>query len=823
MENGIKESAPPCDRQSRGRNCQARDIMGNTQKLVAAFLAFVPIALAAESRDFTPYVNPFLGTEGPTPGSAYQGGNVFPGATLPFGAVKVGIDTTRWDTRYQANAGYTPEGNVTAITMLHVSGTGGAPTYGLIPQMPLTSIEGVNMLDNLTYMQERVGHDVAEVGYYRTELKNGIIVEISASQHAGIMKYDFPADEDRNVLVDISHYLPTRGKETQWYSNGKLERNPDGSRYSGYGVYREGWALGGDFKVYFCGKFNDAPSNVQLFSGAYTDPYWPNTTNVKPTFTKNEWIKGGVDGYQYANRIGALFNFPSNVSSLTSKVGVSWVSVDKACQYIDDEIPHWDLNTTVSQAKDKWNEEVLSKIDVDTKNKTQLEMFYTGLYHAHLMPSNRTGDNPNWISDEPYYDDYYTLWDTFRCTHALVSLILPSRQIDMIRSMIDIWRHERFMPEGRSHNHNGRVQGGSNSDNILADAYVKKLDTDNLVNWTDGYAAMRTNAELQPYNNFDFNDPTGSTKEGRSALDDWKKYGYVSTNYGRSVSKTAEYSLNDFAVSQVAKGEAPDEATNGWQHIWKKDAESYNFTGFLAPLQPNGTVLDGYDPLACGDCNWESISYEGTPWEYSFTAPHDMVTLIKLMGGPKLFEKRLDTSFVPGLGTQEQGNNGIGSMIYNPGNEPSFMTPFLYNFVRGRQWKSVMRSKAIVDEYYHSGASGIPGNDDAGSMSSWLVWSMLGLYPVVTQPVYLILSPRFENISIKLGQAGGTLRITAQGLSDGPYIQSLRVNGKAWNKSWVSHSDLVREDGKESLLEFTMGAKAVEWDSGELPPSPGTL
>ncbi|KAJ3544751.1 hypothetical protein NM208_g2884 [Fusarium decemcellulare] len=803
--------------------------MKRPREIAAGLVALAQLALGAEGKDFTSHVNPFLGTEGPTPGSAYQGGNVFPGATLPFGAVKVGIDTTRWDTRYQANAGYTPEGNVTAITMLHVSGTGGAPTYGLIPQMPLTSIEGVNVLDNLTYMQERVSHDVAEVGYYRTNLKNGIVAEMSASQHVGIMRYKFPENEDRNVLIDISHYLPTRGKESQWYSNGKMERSPDGTWYSGYGIYREGWALGGDFKIYFCGRFDAVPSEVQLFSGLYTDPYWPNTTNVKPVFTNNEWVKGGVDGYQYAERVGGLFSFPSNVSSLTSKVGVSWVSVDKACSFIDDEIPHWDLNKTVTEAKGKWNSEVLSKIDVQTKNKTQLEMFYTGLYHAHLMPSNRTGENPHWISDEPYYDDYYTLWDTFRCTHALISLILPTRQIDMIRSMIDIWRHERFMPEGRSHNHNGRVQGGSNSDNILADAYVKNLDQDNHVNWTDGYAAMRTNAELQPYNNFDFNDPTGSTKEGRGALDDWKKYGYVSTNYGRSVSKTAEYSLNDFAVSQVAKDEAPAEAkkylkrSGGWQNIWLKDAESHNFTGFLAPLQPNGTLLEPYDPLACGDCNWESISYEGTPWEYSFTVPHDMVTLIKFMGGPEDFEKRLDTSFVPGLGAQEQGNNGIGSMIYNPGNEPSFMTPFLYNYVQGRQWKSVMRSKAILDEYYHTRASGIPGNDDAGSMSSWLVWNMLGLYPVVTQPVYLILSPRFEDISVRLGENGGLLRITAKGLADGPYVQSLKVNGKRWDKSWVSHDDLMGKDGNGGRLEFVMGRKPKEWDSGELPPSPGTL
>ncbi|PNH26422.1 hypothetical protein BJF96_g10285 [Verticillium dahliae] len=379
--------------------------------------------------------------------------------------------------------------------------------------------------------------------------------------HSGIMKYSFPSSGNQHIIVDLSHYLPTRGKESQWYSNGRIELSDDGSWYTGYGVYREGWALGGDFKVYFCGHFDTAPTNVELFSGMYTDPYWPNATDVQPSFANNgNAIWGGTDGYQYADRVGALFTFSTNSSTVTSKVGISWISSDKACQFLNDEIPHWDLHVTVAEARDHWNNEVLSKIDANTQNQTLLEMFYTGLYHAHLMPSDRTGENPNWVSDEPYYDDYYTLWDTFRCTHALISLILPRRQIDMIRSMIDIWRHERFMPEGRSHNHNGRVQGGSNSDNILADAYVKNLDAHQLINWTDGYAAMRTNAELQPYNNFDFNDPTGSTKEGRGALDDWKKYGYVSVNYGRSVSKTVEYSLNDFAVSQVALGEAPEEA-----------------------------------------------------------------------------------------------------------------------------------------------------------------------------------------------------------------------------------------------------------------------
>lgn len=400
-----------------------------------SFAGLAVLCPGSYAKDFTEHVNPFLGTEGPTPGSAYQGGNVFPGATLPFGAVKVGIDTTRWDTNYQANAGYTPEGNVTGITMLHVSGTGGAPTYGLIPQMPLASLEGVNLLDNLTYMQPRTEHDLAEVGYYKTSLESGVVAEMSASMHAGIMRYQFPASGGRHILVDLSHYLPTRGKESQWYSNGRLEYSDNGSYYTGYGVYREGWALGGDFKVYFCGQFDTAPSNVELFSGVYTDPYWPNTTDVKPIFANNsDSVWGGTNGYQYADRVGALFSFPSNSSTLTSKVGISWISSDKACQFVNDEIPHWDLNTTVTEAKHRWSSDVLSKIDVQTDNQTQLEMFYTGLYHGHLMPSDRTGENPNWVSEEPYYDDYYTLWDTFRCTHALVSLILPDRQVDMSKS-----------------------------------------------------------------------------------------------------------------------------------------------------------------------------------------------------------------------------------------------------------------------------------------------------------------------------------------------------------------------------------------------------
>lgn len=201
-----------------------------------------------------------------------------------------------------------------------------------------------------------------------------------------------------------------------------------------------------------------------------------------------------------------------------------------------------------------------------------------------------------------------------------------------------------------------------------------------------------------------------------------------------------------------------------------------------------------------------------------------MSTLISYMGGSNTTEARLDAMFIPGLQSSGVGSgNGIGSAIFNPANEPSFGTPFLYNYLGRRQWKSVLRSRDIVDQYYSNARDGVPGNSDAGALESWMVWNLLGFYPVVTQPVYLLLSPRFSDLSISVG-GNKTLRITAEGLEDGPFIQRVRVNGVDWDRSWVSHVDLVEgAEGDGGLIEFVLGSKKVEWDTGELPPSPGHL
>jgi putative alpha-1,2-mannosidase len=217
--------------------------------------------------------------------------------------------------------------------------------------------------------------------------------------------------------------------------------------------------LGPDAPVYFCAEFDTKPEEVKFFSGQYTDPYWPNSTYFRPpNFTNATSISGGQTYYSYARRIGGLFSFPSNTTILKSRVGVSFVSTEKACQYIASELPTWDLEPIIDTAKIEWNNEVLSKVTTtDKRNSTLLEMLYSGLYKMHLMPSDRTGDNPNWDTNEPTYDDFYTLWDTFRCLNSYLVLTAPRRAADIVRSLIDVWRNEIFMPDARSGNYNGRV------------------------------------------------------------------------------------------------------------------------------------------------------------------------------------------------------------------------------------------------------------------------------------------------------------------------------------------------------------------------------
>lgn len=286
----------------------------------------------------------------------------------------------------------------------------------------------------------------------------------------------------------------------------------------------------------------------------------------------------------------------------------------------------------------------------------------------NLLPTNQTDENPGWTSSEPYYSDIFTLWDLFRCSTSLLHVVQPTVYEEHIRSMIDIWRHDGYLPDARSSNYNGRTQGGSNGDNVLADAYVKGVR--GQINWDDGYAAMVKDAEVTPVNsNPDPMAPDSSTKEGRGALPDWLQYGFVTSNFSRAASRAVEYAYNDFSLYQVAKGleKTNDTAkylnrSRNWRNHWNPDLESIGFKGFIVPRDTSGFLTT--DPLTDSGY-WGDPYYEASSWDYSWGDIHDMAKIINLMGGASTFYSRLEAMFTVGANP-----NNAGGIIFDSTNEP---------------------------------------------------------------------------------------------------------------------------------------------------------
>ena len=701
-----------------------------------------------------------------------------------------------------AYSGDEPSGNFTGFSMMHESGTGGAPKYGVVSQMPVLG-DIPNPLDNLN--DTRKSPDNSSVGYYKASLGSNITVELGATSRAGFYQYTFPAGTQANVVVDVSHVLPSyRGQGlSQNYLGGNITTSEN--HYEGYGDYNNGWNRAPDWRIYFCGYF-DSLATVKIFVGVNE------TSSV---------LSAGINTTSVTSttRLGAVFSF--NTTAVTSRVGISFISTAQACGNVNSQIPSGTtLANLTSNAKQIWNEEVLSKVTTTETDLSKLQLLYSSMYSMHLLPSNRTGENPLWSSSEPYYDDTFTTWDLFRCTFSLFQIFQPIFHEEYIRSLIDIFRFEGYMPDARSSNFNGAVQGGSNSDNVLADAYVKGVR--GAVNWTAGYEAMVKDAEVTPVNNNDPRDPSSSTKEGRGALPDWLSLGYITPKYGRSVTRAVEYSVNDFSLYQVASGLGKtDDAkrylgrSRNWRNHWDPNAASLNFTGFVVPRTTTGFLKQ--DPLRCDGCYWDDAYYEALPWEYSFNAHHDINTMIALSGGPSTFVNRLQTTFLPGINTS--GRSGAyNNTIFNPGNEPSFTTPYLYNYV-GRQDLSVLQSRNIAKSYYAPTPGGLPGNSDAGAMESWLLWNMLGLYPMVAQSTFLIGSPWFSNTTVSLGDGKSLTVTTVNGSDSSFYVQSLRVNGQPWSKSWLTWSDIFANGG---TMDFVMGPHPTNWTTGPAPPSPAS-
>jgi len=758
----------------------------NMKKLLVFRFSLILSVFAAfqfvQAQPLHSYIDPFIGSEGK--------GHIFIGPSCPYGMVKPGPDNNK-----ASNSGYEPDTTITifGFSQTHVSGTGGGPKYGNISIMPFSGD-----FNQITQTSLR-SNEIAKTGYYSVLLKKwNIRTEITTSPKVAFYRFKFQQNK-KAIKIDLGQFLGEKAipdsREAQQFVGSEIRILSD-TEVEGYSRIRGGWNNGMAYTVYFHAVFEKP---FQQFAS------W-----------KGEVIEASQSTqYDSGQKTGALFSFDNLKSdSLKMKIGISFVSTTKAAQNIRTEIPHWNFQQTLTETQMKW-EDLLRRIQISNEaTKDQKIMFYTALYHTQLMPVDRTGENPLWTSSAPYYDDFYALWDTYRSSHPLITLITPSRQVEIVNSLIDIYKHDGYMPDARSGNCNGRTQGGSNAEVMIADAYAKNLKG---IDYGQGLMAMIKDATVPPGGN--------EEKEGRGGLTDYNSLGYVSTRFVRSGNRTLEYAYNDYCLAQVAKGlnrmgeyRRFMKQSDNWKNLWR-NIEDNGSRGFIMPRDAVGNWVDSiacditngqrnyvqYTPLSqdwpnCV-CWWCGFFYEASSWEYSLSVPHDVPALIEKSGGNEAFRKRLDTLFDKGF--------------YNVGNEPSFLTSCLYHWI-GRPDLSSSRTRQIIDNNYHAGHGGIPGNDDSGAMSSWLAFHMMGIYPNAGQSYYLITSPYFKETVTQL-ENGKVFKIIAKNLSaKNLYIKSATLNGKDFNQAWIEHADIV--NGGELIFEMS-DKPSKTWGVELLPPT----
>ena len=751
-------------------------------KILRVLFLSLPVTVVAKGGTLNPasselvglvrYVDPRIGSEGL--------GRTFIGPCCPFGMVKPSPDCT-----VSPNSGWLPmPEQVNGFSQTHVSGTGGGPKYGNVLVMPFG--DGMDTTAHIDYRE----WETIQPGYYATEFtRTGITTEITTAERCAFYRFTYPADSLKSLMIDLGHYLGMQpepdGREAQQFVGSEIQLLSD-HEVSGYTRIRGGWNNGRAYTVYFYAE-TDVPFTESL------------------TFKDG---KPGEDRFQFDShqKTGALLRFPQSAVCVQMKIGISFISSLKARQNAKEQIPHWSFTAVHQALLDKW-ERLLSRIEIDSAAPdAQKRMFYTGLYHTMLMPVDRSGENPLWADDDPYYDDFYAIWDTYRTSTPLITLIDPDREADIVRSLVNICKRDGYMPDARSGNANGRTQGGSNAEIVIADAFAKGLKG---IDYERALDAMLVDATVPPGGN--------QEAEGRGGLVEYTSLGFIPYGIPRAGNRTVEYAYCDYAIAQVAKGLGRGKVydrfirqSSNWKNLWRADYEHHGVKGFIMPRAAGGEWLDEV-PYGTSERQkptftftpvtfegpwytawWDMFFYEASSWEYSLSIPHDVPGLIDICGGGEIFENRLDTFFDEGF--------------YNVNNEPSFLSPCLYHWI-GRPDRSGDRVLDIIARHFNDTPAGLPGNDDSGAMSSWLAFHMSGIYPNAGQDYYLIHTPVLRETTFHL--AGGTdFTIRADGLSEkNRYIQSATLDGRDYPYSAIRHADI--EAGGTLVLK--MGPKPGGW------------
>ncbi|HWS99854.1 MAG TPA: GH92 family glycosyl hydrolase [Pyrinomonadaceae bacterium] len=742
--------------------------------LACLLLSTQQIILAQTRPRLVSYVDPFVGVD--------RDGNTVPGAAVPFGFSNPSPDTVpNTDPNRYDTSGYESGKEIIGFSQTHVSGTGGESKYGNFRVTP--QVGRIDLKDLASPKKD----ERAEPGYYAVTLTEpDVRAELTTTRLVAVHRYTFPSSTQSHLILDTGSIVFTGGgagrRQRPLASDTRVVAP---NRIEGRGDFIGGW--------------NPAPYTLH-FSAEFSRPF-----KAYGTWRGTELYSGAanVTGEQTGAGAFVTFDTTGEQKQVEVKIGVSFLGTEKARRNVERETGGASFDEIRRRAAELW-EQALAKIRVEGGTDDERRIFYTALYRSHYMPHDLTGENVWWQSLEPHYEDYYAIWDTFRTLHPLLTLIQPGRQRDMVRSLVDTYRHTGWMPDARIAGANGMTQGGSNSDVVIADALVKGLKG---IDYQTAYQSMVRNAEVdspRPYH------------EGRVASE-YKERGYLSMKEERSASRTLEYSYNDFCLAQVAKalGKPADyrkylARSSNWMNLW--DAETMS----VRPRESDGRWMTPYDKtkLYFFDSprfTWMSAPYyEGSGYQYSTYVPHDAQGLINKVGGDAAFVKWLDIFFGQEKSPEQLRPEGL----YTHGNEPDILASFLYIHA-GRADRTQEQVRRLMQREYRTGRAGLPGNDDAGTMSSWYVWNAVGLYPNAGQNFYYVGSPVFTRATIDLG-AGRAFTVEAPDASAAnKYVQSATLNGRRLDRAWLTHAEIAGG----GRLSLRMGDRPSSWGSDNRPPS----
>lgn len=731
----------------------------STMLVCAAFLGACVSGQPTQSdTDYTALVNPLIGTD--------FTGNTYPGAQAPFGMVQLSPDNglPGWD---RISGYFYPDSTIAGFSHTHLSGTGAGDLYD-ISFMPVTL--PYNEAEQPLGIHSKFSHadEEASAGYYRVLLKDyNINVELTATERCGIQRYTFPKGESV-VFLNLK-----KAMNWDFTCDSRIEV-VDSCTIQGY-RFSEGWAR--DQHVYFRTRFSRPFTSVEMDTTATT-------------------LKGKRIGTAYIAR----FNFDNaEGEQLVLTTALSGTSMEGAARNMAAEAPHNDFDKYLAEAKDNWNRQ-LGKIEITGGDTDDRVNFYTALYHSMIAPTIYSDvDGAYYGPDKQVHrtDGWvnygtFSLWDTFRAAHPLFTYTEPERVNDMVKSFIAFYEQNGRLPVWNFWGSETDMMIGYHAVPVIVDAYLKGIGNFDAEKALE--ACVKT-ANIDEYRGIGL----------------YKKMGYVPYNVtdeynaeNWSLSRTLEYAYDDYCIAEMAQKMGKTQLADEFRKRSQNYRNVFNpATGFMQPLDDKGVFQpnfspDDYTPHIC----------ESNGWHYFWSVQHDIAGLISLTGGKDRFSEKLDSMFTYIPASNEDLPLFSTGMIgqYAHGNEPSHHVIYLYNKVR-QPWKAQKYAAQVMHELYFNAPAGLCGNEDCGQMSAWFVFSAMGFYPV--NPVsgeYEIGTPLFPEMRLHLDN-GKIFTVLAHGVSrENIYIQSVKVNGKPYDKSYITHAQIM--DG--ATVEFEMGAQPGE-------------